>query len=158
MTPHIFKRLTNPLRASFLALPLFYAGAGLFSMVAPSIAHAEIAIITHPSASLDAASKEEVARIYLGKSTQIQGTKLTPIDLIEGNKTRDAFYLKTTGKSPAQVNSYWSAQIFSGKGQPPETAVDDIEMVQTISSNSGQIGYVDVSAVNASVKVILTIP
>lgn len=143
MTNHI-----RTLRKVLFALPLCMSG----------IAAADIAVIVNPSAGVDAASKEEIARLFLNKTTNIKGVSLTPIDQTEGNATRDAFYQKVADKTASQLNAYWSRLIFTGKGQPPEAVADDAEAVQMVSEDPGSIGYVDASAVNGSVKVIFTAP
>lgn len=143
MTNHI-----RTLRKVLFALPLCMSG----------IAAADIAVIVNPSAGVDAASKEEIARLFLSKSTNIKGVSLTPIDQAEGTATRDAFYQKVGDKTASQLNAYWSRLIFTGKGQPPETVADDAEAIQTVSEDPGSIGYVDAAAVNSSVKVIFTAP
>lgn len=143
MTNHI-----TTLRKVLLALPLCMSG----------IAAADIAVIVNPSAGVDAASKEEIARLFLSKSTNIKGVSLTPIDQSEGTATRDAFYQKVADKTASQLNAYWSRLIFTGKGQPPEAVADDAEAIQTVSEDPGSIGYVDAASVNGSVKVIFTAP
>jgi ABC-type phosphate transport system substrate-binding protein len=122
------------------------------------IAVADIAVIVNPAAGVDAASKEEIARLFLSKTTNIKGVSLTPIDQVEGNKTRDAFYQKVGDKTASQLNAYWSRLIFTGKGQPPDAVSDDAEAIQTVSEDTGSIGYVDAASVNSSVKVIFTAP
>ena len=143
MTNHI-----RSLRKVLFALPLCLSG----------VAAAEIAVIVHPSAGVDAASKEEIARLFLNKSTNIKGVNLSPIDQAEGTAARDAFYKKVGDKTASQLNAYWSRLIFTGKGQPPESVSDDAEAIQVISEDASSIGYVDASAVNSSVKVIFTTP
>lgn len=129
-----------------------------FPLCVSSLASAEIAVIVNPSAGVDSAGKEEIARLFLNKATNIKGVSLTPIDQVEDSKARNAFYQKVGDKTPAQLNAYWSRLIFTGKGQPPEAVADDAEVVQSVGENPGNIGYVDASAVNASVKVIFTAP
>lgn len=143
MTNHI-----RTLRKVMLALPLCMSG----------MAAAEVAVIVNPSAGVDTASKEEIARLFLNKSNNIKGVNLTPIDQAEGNAARNAFYQKVGDKTASQLNAYWSRLIFTGKGQPPDAVSDDAEAIQTVSEDPGIIGYVDASAVNSSVKVIFTAP
>jgi hypothetical protein len=39
------------------------------------------------------------------------------VDLPNG-QVRDEFYLKLTGKNPAQIQAYWSRLVFTGRALP----------------------------------------
>jgi hypothetical protein len=76
-----------------------------------------------------------------------------PIDQAENSTARDEFYLRV-GKSAAQIKAYWSKIIFTGRGQPPPTAPNDIEIRKRIVGNPAAIGYIDRSLVDSTVKVV----
>lgn len=118
--------------------------------------YADIAVITHPSVTITA-NKSEVSALFLGKSKNLAGKKLTPVDIEEGSTTRDGFYQKLINKNPSQLNAYWARIVFTGKGQPPKALMDDDEVKDFVANNSAAIGYIDTSAVDASIKVLLTI-
>lgn len=137
----------------------------LVSMIAVSLmtvwshaAEAELAVIVNIDNPTDSVTFEELVNVFLGKSRQLAGgTKVVPLDQVEGESARIEFYDKVIRKSPSQLNSYWSRLIFSGKGRPPFAVTDDQEVMEFVSSNPSMIGYVDMTAVDDSVKVILTI-
>lgn len=139
--------------------------ARLVSIIALSVvtlwshaAEAELAVIVNVDSPVDDISFEELASVFLGKSRQIaDGVKVVPIDQLEGEAARIEFYDKVVKKSPSQLNSYWSRLIFAGKGRPPYAVTDDSEVLEFVSANPSMIGYVDMTAVDESVKVILTI-
>jgi ABC-type phosphate transport system substrate-binding protein len=107
----------------------------------------------NPLASL---SKAQVADIFLGKTARFpDGTLAVPIDREEGSATRDEFYTTFTGKSPAQIKSHWTKIIFTGRGQPPIAASNSAEARQLIAANPRAIGYIERSAVDSTVKVLL---
>ncbi|MNJ65975.1 hypothetical protein D3C77_620170 [compost metagenome] len=94
-----------------------------------------------------------MANIFLGKDKSLKG-----FDLKGWNPTKETFYTQVTGKNEAQLKSYWSGLIFTGKGQPLSSLDNDADVVAKIASDSGAIGYVDSAAVDASVKVLFTLP
>lgn len=121
-------------------------------------AAAELAVVVNVENPTDSITVEELANVFLGKSRQLAGgTKVVPIDQTEGEAARIEFYDKVIKKSPSQLNSYWSRLIFAGKGRPPYAVADDQEVIEFVSANPSMIGYVDMTAVDDSVKVILTI-
>jgi ABC-type phosphate transport system substrate-binding protein len=143
---------------AWLAGILFFVG-----IQSVSSASGELAIIVNASNQADAISVEQVASIFLGKTRSLpDGTKVIPIDQFEGEKPRSEFYSKVVQKSQAQLNSYWSRLIFTGKGQPPFAVTSDTEVLEFIASNPNMIGYVDVVTLQQSpdtgdIKVLLTV-
>lgn len=115
-------------------------------------ASAEVAVIVNTAAAA-APSQSEVANIFLGKDKS-----LTAVDQQGWNATKEAFYTGVANKNEAQLKSYWSGLIFTGKGQPPSSVADDAAVVAAVASDAGKIGYVDSAAVSAEVKVLFTLP
>ncbi|MCE4556573.1 hypothetical protein [Pelomonas cellulosilytica] len=120
-------------------------------LMACQAACADIAVVAHPGAA--ALTKEQITDIYLGKSQAAQ-----PIDLPEASPVRATFYEKATGKDPSQVKATWARLAFTGKGQPPKEAPDAAAVKKEVAANPKAIGYIDKSAVDASVKVLLVLP
>lgn len=119
---------------------------------------AEVSVITHPGndSSIDL---KTASKIFLGKSKKFPGGgEAVPIEQPEGNAANEEFHTNVTRKSAAQLKSYWSRVVFTGKGQPPKEVATDAEVIMLISKNPSMIGYVDSSAVNDTVKVVLTAP
>lgn len=114
-------------------------------------AFAEIVVVGHPNAS--PLTKDQIAEIYLGKSQAAQ-----PVDLPEASPVRASFYEKATGKDAAQVKATWARLAFSGKAQPPKEAPDAAAVKKEVASNPKAVGYLDKSAVDGTVKVLLTLP
>lgn len=100
---------------------------------------------------------DAASNLFLGKVNEIQGVgQVTLMDLPEGNPTRDSFYAETTKKDSSALKAYWSRMIFTGKGQPPRTMDGAAAIKKALSTNSSAIAYIEKSAVDASVKVLLT--
>lgn len=129
------------------------------SMVVVSAAQAEVAIIVNNSVSVPNISVDVAANIFLGKVNELPGgIRMVPIDQEDGQKVRAEFYSKVVKKDAAQLNAYWSRLIFTGKGEPPKKMADNADVLALVAANPNIIGYVDASAVNSSVKVLLRVP
>ena len=141
------------LRASLLSTPLFVIG-----MLSSTITFAEIAIIANSSNALSSITTEQATAIWLGKSKSVDDSGvLKAIDLPEGNATRDEFYSKVVKKTPKQLKVYWRKQVFTGRAFPPNSVNSADEVKKWVSSTSNGLGYIDASAVDSSVKVLLKI-
>lgn len=121
------------------------------------LCHAETAVIVSSSNTNASVSTSDISKIFLGKSKSFpDGSQATPIDHKDGTTTREAFNEKVLGKSASQLKSYWSRLIFTGKGTPPKQYASDAEVKAAVSSDPSLIGYIDSSAVDGTVKVVLT--
>jgi ABC-type phosphate transport system substrate-binding protein len=126
--------------------------AALLAVLAgPSCVMADVVVVVGASSSTNALTKEQVADIYLGKSTT-----LSPMDLPESSLLRDEFYTNLTGKSAAQVKSFWSKMAFTGKGIPPKEGANSADIKKALAGNPSLIGYIEKSALDSSVKALLT--
>lgn len=119
-----------------------------FILAAP--AFAEVVVVVNP-ANADAVSKDQIAAIYLGKSTA-----LTPVDQADGSAVRGEFYKKVADKDAAQAKALWSKLVFTGKATPPKEVGSSADVKKAVAANPKGIGYIEKSAVDATVKVVLT--
>ena len=128
-----------------LALPIFVQRA-----------YADVVVIVSARSAVTSLSAEQVARIYLGKVNTFPGDgSATPIDQPEGTAIRDEFYTRVVRKSPTQLTAYWAKMIFTGDGYPPKLLAGNAAVKHAISSSADAIGYIDRSALDSSVKVVL---
>jgi ABC-type phosphate transport system substrate-binding protein len=120
---------------------------------------AEVAVIVHPSAGFDSLSEDDISRLFLGKSKSFPaGAQAVPVNQNEGSAARDKFNEAVCKKNASQYKAYWSQLVFTGKGTPPKDAGDDAAVKALVAANPTMIGYIDASAVDASVKVVHKIP
>lgn len=127
----------------------------LLISLASSIASAEISVIVSVNNPNSAMDQSTVAKIFLGKAKSFpDGTQAVPVDQDDGSATRDGFNSSILGKSASQLKSYWSRLIFTGKGTPPKQSGDDAGVKSLVANNPNIIGYIDSSAVDATVKVV----
>lgn len=116
-------------------------------------ASAEIVVIVNKDNPASRMFSEQASQFFLGKSAMF-----TPVDQAEGSKIRADFYQKVADKDPAQVKAIWSKLVFTGKATPPKEYKSNAEVKKAVAEDPKAIGYIDKSAVDDSVKVILTLP
>lgn len=130
--------------------------AGL--LAAYSVAFSQVAVIVNPRSPLASMTPEQVSAIFMGKSTTLpNGAMAAPADLPESSAARDQFYSKAVGKSPSQVKATWARLTFSGKATPPREMPSASDVKKHVAANQDAIGYIEKSAVDATVKVVLTV-
>lgn len=131
---------------------LMIASAGVTLSLA---SFADVVVIVHPSSSVATMTVEDVSRIFLGKSNNFPGgAQAIAINQDEGSAARAKFNDTVCKKSGSQYKAYWSQLMFTGKGTPPKDVGNDAAVKALIAANPNMIGYVDASAVDASVKVV----
>lgn len=117
----------------------------------------DLVLIANPSSGISKLSREQVVDLYLGRNRKLpSGATSLPIDL-SGDKDRERFYSTLVNKDLAQINSYWARLVFSGKATPPFQAPDVRTAVDLVATNPNAIAYVDRTAVDNRVKVVLEI-
>jgi ABC-type phosphate transport system substrate-binding protein len=125
--------------------------AGLACAAAPVFA-AEIAVIVNPKNPATRMFSEQAAQFFVGKSTLF-----TPVEHAEGSALRNEFTTKVLGKDSAQVKAIWSKLVFTGKGTAPKEYASSAEVKKAVAADPTAIGYIEKSAVDDTVKVILTV-
>lgn len=127
----------------------------VLSMVAAS-ANADVVVVMSAKGGPDSLSAAQVSQIFLAKSNSLPGGgAAVPIDQEEGAAVRDEFYKKVASRDSAQLKSYWSQLMFTGKAQRPKRVSGDDAVKKAVGATPGGIGYISASAVDASVKVVL---
>jgi len=129
---------------------------GLALLTAFQIAQAEHVIVVSAKSAVGNLTKDQVADIYLGNSKEFPGGGQALPLLLASGAVRTEFFDKVLGKNEAQAKAIWSRLVFSGKGSAPREVADSAEIIKLIAANPNCIGIIEKSAVNASVKVVLT--
>lgn len=110
----------------------------------------EVVVIGNPASA--PLTKDQVADLFLGKA---QGMKL--FDQPASAPLKAAFYQQVSGHDLSQVKATWSRLIFTGKATPPKELPDSAAVKKAVAADPKAIGYIEKSAVDGSVKVILTL-
>ncbi|MFL6632757.1 MAG: hypothetical protein ACJ8HJ_10630 [Massilia sp.] len=133
--------MTHPIKTGLAAAALLLALPAM----------ADVVVVVNPKAAEASMTKDQVAQFFLGKSGA-----MSPVDQPESAPVRAEFYKKVTDKDASQVKSLWSKLVFTGKATMPKEAADSAAVKKMVASDPKAIGYIDKSAVDASVKVIYT--
>jgi ABC-type phosphate transport system substrate-binding protein len=127
--------------AAFTALTL--------AIISAAGTHAEEIVVIVNTAS-PTISREQLVDLYLGRSSE-----RTPIDQAAGSGIYVDFYKKATGRDVAQIKEIWSRILFTGRGLPPKQLVDSVAVKKAVATDPKAVGYIEKSAVDATVKVAL---
>ena len=136
--------MTTLIKQTVLAVALTVAATSSF---------AEVVAVVGAKSPAATMSNEQVAQFFLGKSSS-----MTPIDQPDGNAVRNEFYKKVTDKDASQAKALWSKLVFTGKATPPKEVAGSAEVKKAVAADPKAIGYIEKSAVDATVKVVLTAP
>jgi ABC-type phosphate transport system substrate-binding protein len=129
----------------------------LAALIGAAPAFAQVAVVVSPKSTVTTLTADQVSGIFLGKTNTLpSGATAVMVDLPESSATRELFYTKVTGKSGAQVKAAWSRLIFSGKATPPKELSSAADVKKFVAGNPDAIGYIEKSAVDGTVKVVLS--
>ncbi len=124
---------------------------GLCMASLPVIA-GEIVVIVNPKNPATRMFSEQAGQFFLGKSSLF-----TPIEHTDGSAIRNDFNQKVLGKDSSQVKAIWTKLVFTGKGTAPKEYGSSAEVKKAVAADVSAIGYIEKSAADDTVKVILTV-
>jgi ABC-type phosphate transport system substrate-binding protein len=118
----------------------------------------ELVVIVSARSTAPVLRNEQVAAIFLGQTAQLpDGMYVSAIDQPVGSSNRDTFYSRVASKSPALLKAYWSKLLFTGRGQPPREVDGNTAVKKLVADTPGLIGYIERSALDASVRPVLVL-
>jgi ABC-type phosphate transport system substrate-binding protein len=133
--------------------------AFLLAFLAPAAGAGDLVVIVSARNPIGALRADQVADIFLAQVGHFpDGADAVALDQGVGSPLRNEFYAKVAAKSPALVKAYWAKMIFTGRGQPPKEAPNSAAVRKLVADNPALIGYIDKSALDASVKPVLLVP
>lgn len=139
--------IAHRLRLLVIACSLLWLPAGN--------ALAELVVVVNARCGVAAMTRNEVVNIFFGRYRQFfNGREAQPVDLIDAHPDRARFYTGLVGKDLAEVNAYWSRQVFSGRMQPPHKVANPDEALKWVTTNPCGIGFVEFAKADARVKVV----
>lgn len=116
---------------------------------------AQVAVIVNPHSSIATMNASQIGNLFMGRTPLLPtGAIAVLTDLPEGSGVRDEFYARVAHKTPDQVKAAWARLLFSGKGSPPREFRSSEDLKHFVAGSVDAIGYVEKSAVDATVKVV----
>jgi ABC-type phosphate transport system substrate-binding protein len=109
----------------------------------PSNAHGPFKVIVNAKVSGRTLAKDALAQIYLGNVQRWRdGIPVVAVDLSGTSPVRRAFYEGVLGMSLDAVTLYWLQTISTTGKRPPLTKSSDKEVIASVASKPGGVGYV----------------
>ncbi len=142
------------MRHSFIRFALGAMCAAMFHHAGAG----ELVVIVSTKNPVTTLRADQVADIFLGQVASFPGgAEAVAIDQVIGSAERDEFYAKVTAKTRPLIKAYWTKMIFTGRGQPPKEVSTAAAVRKLVADNPSLIGYIDKSALDASVKTVLVV-
>lgn len=139
-------RLLRP----YLFIALLFSATNLY---------AEVFVVVGAKSNLSVLTKNQVKDIFLGRVSALpNGSVAIPLDQLENTPLREEFYMKITSQTAAQVKAHWAKLYFTGRGVPPKEGANSNEIKKLLYSIPAAISYIEKTALDDTVKVILTLP
>lgn len=129
----------------------------LLSTSIPIKVNAETLIVVAKNANYDVISTKEAFKLWMGKKKRLNGKKVVIVDQKEDTPAQVEFYQKVLNKSTQEMKAYWAKLVFMGNSFPPRKLSNDKKVKAWLKTHPNSIGYIDASALDDSVKVLLVI-
>ncbi|NVZ08582.1 hypothetical protein HW932_04835 [Allochromatium humboldtianum] len=109
-------------------------------------------------AELKTLDRVSLQRIYTGKMVELNGLRVTPVDLRAGSALRRRFLELYLDQDEDGYIGYWTVRRYVGKGTPPREFDDAEAVIQYVIQTRGAIGYVDETDLKSGLNVLSTPP
>lgn len=120
---------------------------------------ADLVIVVNIRSGVAIMTKAEVVNVFFGRHRQFfNGLEAQPVDLVDGHPDRALFYRTLVGKELADIDAYWSRQVFSGGLQPLPRVASGDEVLKWVSTHPGGIGFINSERIDARVRVVHELP
>jgi len=125
----------------------------LLSIAMPSASRAQIAVVVHPSNSLEELSLDKLRRLFLGQAKTFPAGGHARLAVLQSSAP--AFDRAALGLQPDIVRSRWMAAIFRGEATSIPTELPTADDVKRfVREHPDAIAYIPASQVDAGLKAI----
>lgn len=114
----------------------------------------DIVIVANKDGLVSSLSKADVKRLYTGRMTRIEGTKMVPINQPLDSTITIDFLSAYVGMSVEEFREYWVSQQVRGEGAAPmiQRSADAVKAV--VAQVPGAVGYVRKKDLDDTVKAV----
>lgn len=113
-----------------------------------------VRIIANPSVKAETISAREIKSVFMEEGASLRdGTHVEPV-LSKGGPAHTIFLEKFLEISDADLQTYYRALVFTGRGSIPRVLGSDGEVVSYVARTRGAIGYVDSDSAAEGVKTL----
>lgn len=123
----------------------------------PALAEAtgSLAVVVNARCGVAVMTRNEVINVFFGRYRQFfNGREAQPVDLADNHPVRGQFYRRLVGKDLAEVNAYWSRQIFSGRLQALPRVATPEEALKWIAAHPCGIGFIEQTKADARFNIV----
>ncbi len=118
------------------------------------VSAADIKVIANGSVKADVISANDVKSIFLEECNSLKdGTHVEPV-LEKDGPAHEAFLHEYLGGTDDDLQNYYRALVFSGRGSMPKQLGSDAEVVVYVARTKGAIGYVSAETIAEDVKTL----
>lgn len=115
---------------------------------------AQEALVVIGHSALQKTDLATLQRLYTGRVVSLNQQPATPLNLPPGHPLREQFLTDILGQTKEQYSGYWLVRRYVGKGTPPQELPSPEEIIRSISSTPGAVGYLPLSKVPAGSNII----
>jgi len=129
--------------------------AALLIICSFSASAGDYVVIVNKQNPAEAVSKSDLKK-YFFKNLVFwkNGTKVIPVDYLDTHPLASSFSMDVLDMNLEEKKHKMVANVFSGKSTPPRQLATEEEVIETVSTNVGAIGYVSVRTNTDKVKVV----
>jgi TonB family protein len=115
----------------------------------------EVKVIANRSVKADAITAGDLKRVFLEERIALgDGTHVEPV-LEKDGPVHEAFLRECLGGTDDDLQNYYRALVFSGRGSMPKQLGSDGEVVAYVENTRGAIGYVSARTNTEKVKTLV---
>ncbi len=119
------------------------AATALCFALARGAAAQEYTVIINQAVPATGIAASELGRIFEKRAIRwSNGLGVDPVDQASSSPIRARFCQDVLGKTVAQAQAYWQAQVFAGRAVPPVELATDALVIQYVATHAGAVGYV----------------
>jgi ABC-type phosphate transport system substrate-binding protein len=116
---------------------------------------ADRAVVVIGHASVRKLDQAALQRIFTGKTIELDGVRVQPINAAPGTPVRQRFLSQYLQTDEDQYVGYWTVRRYVGKGTPPPEVRQAAEMIELVGKTPGAIGYIDEADLQPGLNVLL---
>jgi ABC-type phosphate transport system substrate-binding protein len=145
-------------RRTLLAVLLLGATFGGWSRHSAAGGDATIAVIVNKASALNSVDVSDLRPVFqTTKKSLGAGGEVTPLNLPSESKLRQDFDQAVLGLDPDRAARYWKDRKIRGGARAPKQLPNTAAVLSAVSADPAAIGYVSLSEVTRSVKVVAKI-
>lgn len=116
-------------------------------------AHAQPVIVVGAHSPVAALDRRQLTDLYLGRSQQLPDTSLAKLYVLRGAAHAE-FASRVLAQDLVQWHSLWSRLSFGGRRRPPTEVADAKALRGHLLANPLALGYMDLSEVDETLRVV----